>query len=143
MIKNEKEYKNAVKRVVEEKQRIKETKERLKLEGLKREEIERVIEPIISFHLQLEEEVKSYEQLKRGKFPEIINFRGVGHLLVCLRIAQGLTQSDLAKKLKVSSSQVSRDERNEYHGITFDRANKILEILGVEILSKVKVNNAA
>jgi hypothetical protein len=33
----------------------------------------------------------------------------------------------------VHETQVSRDERNEYHGITIERAAKILEALDVEI----------
>jgi hypothetical protein len=31
--------------------------------------------------------------------------------------------------------QVSRDERNEYHGITVDRASRILDALGVQLRS--------
>ena len=34
-------------------------------------------------------------------------------------------------------SQVSRDERNEYHGITVDRAIKILDTLGVKLQTSV------
>ena len=36
-----------------------------------------------------------------------------------------MSQRDLAAKLEVHESEVSRDERNEYHGITVDRAIKI------------------
>ncbi len=43
------------------------------------EEIKRVIDPIESFHLQLKEEVESYERLKRGEFDELENLRGLGH----------------------------------------------------------------
>jgi transcriptional regulator with XRE-family HTH domain len=39
--------------------------------------------------------------------------RGLGHLLIALRIAQGVSQRELAKRLEVHESQVSRDERNE------------------------------
>ena len=35
----------------------------------------------------------------------------------------------------VNESQVSRDERNEYHGITVDRASRILDALGVSLKS--------
>ena len=47
------------------------------------------------------------------------------------RIALGLTQQELAERLKVSAAQVSCDERNDYHGITVERAQRILEALGV------------
>lgn len=139
MIRNETEYQKAVKRVEDESARLKDTQARLKDQGLKDDEIKRVMEPLQSFHLQLKEEVASYEKLRRGEFDELINLRGIGHLLVSLRIARGLTQRDLAERLGVNESQVSRDERNEYHGITLDRASKILEILEVELYSKVEL----
>jgi hypothetical protein len=75
-----------------------------------------VIDPMESFHLQLHEEVESYERLKRGEFPELDNLRGLGHLLIAVRIAQGVSQRELARRLGVHESQVSRDERNEYFG---------------------------
>jgi DNA-binding XRE family transcriptional regulator len=87
----------------------------------------RVIDPIESFHLQLKEEVVSYERLKRGEFDELENLRGLGQMLISLRIAQGISQRDLAKRLGVHESQVSRDERNEYFGITLERAIRILD----------------
>lgn len=139
MIRNESEYKRAVERVAEESKRLAETKDRLKKQGLGPEEIKRATDPLESFHLQLREEVESYERLKRGEFDELINFRGLGHLLIALRIARGLTQTDLATKLGVNESQISRDERNEYHGISVDRASKILEALGVTLSTKVEI----
>lgn len=139
MIRNESEYKRAVERVAEESKRLSETVERLKKEGLNPEEIKRVIDPMESFHLQFKEEVESYERLKRGEFDELINLRGLGHLLICLRIARGITQTELAEKLGVKESQISRDERNEYHGISLDRASRILEALGVKLSTKVEI----
>lgn len=139
MIRNESEYKRAVERVAEESKRLAETKDRLKKQGLGPEEVKRATDPLESFHLQLREEVESYERLKRGEFDELINFRGLGHLLIALRIARGLTQTDLAAKLGVNESQISRDERNEYHGISLDRASKILEALGVKLSTKVEI----
>jgi ribosome-binding protein aMBF1 (putative translation factor) len=92
-----------------------------------------------SFHLQLKEEVESYERLKRGEFEELDNLRGLGHLLISLRIAQGISQRELAKKLDVHESQVSRDERNEYFGITLERAIKILDTLNVRLHTTIEI----
>ncbi len=139
MIRNESEYKRAVDRVAEESKRLTETRNRLKEQGLSPEEIKRATDPLESFHLQLREEVESYERLKRGEFDELINFRGLGHLLIALRIAKGITQTDLATQLGINESQISRDERNEYHGISLDRASKILEALGVKLSTKVEI----
>jgi hypothetical protein len=139
MIRNDTEYKEAVKRVSEEKQRLEEQRARLKQMGLTEEEVKRAIDPIHSFHLQLEEEVASYERLRRGEFDELRNLSGLGTLLISLRIAMNMTQRDLAARLEVSESQVSRDERNEYHGITLERAVRVLDALGVELHSRVEM----
>lgn len=139
MIRNETEYKEAVARLAEERNRLREHRSRLKESGLTDEEIKRVIDPMESFHLQFKEEVESYERLKRGEFDELVNFRGFGHLLIALRIAQGISQRDLAKRLGVHESQVSRDERNEYFGVTLERAVKILDALNVRLRTKVEL----
>ena len=139
MIRNEAEYQEASTRLAEETQRFDEHRLRLKQTGLSDLEIQRVIDPLESFHLQLNEEVEAYERLKRGEFEELENLRGVGHLLITSRIAQGLSQRDLARRLGVHESQISRDERNEYFGITLERANKILDALGVRLRTQVAI----
>jgi ribosome-binding protein aMBF1 (putative translation factor) len=137
MIRNENEYKEAVRRIAEEQARLKEQRAKLGETDLSNAEIKRVLDPMRSFHEQLKEEVGSYERLKRGEFDELHNFEGVGRLLIALRISQGLSQRELAERLGVHETQVSRDERNEYHGITVERANKILEALGAVVETRV------
>ena len=98
MIRNEAEYQEASKRLDDETQRLEQHRARLKETGLKDDEIKRVIDPLASFHLQLREEVEAYERLKRGEFEVLDNLRGLGHLLITSRIAQGLTQRELARR---------------------------------------------
>ena len=140
MIRNEAEYQLATNRLEEERGRLAEHRDRLKATGLSDDEIKRVIDPIESFHLQLKEEVESYERLKRGEFEELENFRGFGQLLISLRISQGISQRELARRLNVHESQVSRDERNEYFGITLERAARILDALEVRLHTKVEMD---
>jgi len=142
MIRNETEYQEAVARLADEQNRLADHRARLKDAGLADEEIKRVIDPMESFHLQLREEVESYERLKRGEFEELDNLRGFGHLLISLRIAQGVSQRELAKRLGVHESQVSRDERNEYFGITLERAIKVLDALDVRLRTRVEIEPA-
>ena len=139
MIRNETEYQEASVRLAEERNRLADHRARLKEVGLNGEEIKRVIDPMESFHLQLQEEVESYERLKRGEFEDLDNLRGLGHLLISVRIAQGISQRELANRLNVHESQVSRDERNEYFGITLERAVKILDALDVRLHTKVEI----
>jgi ribosome-binding protein aMBF1 (putative translation factor) len=139
MIRNEAEYQHASARLIEERNRLSEHRARLKETGMRDEEIKRVIDPIESFHLQLKEEVESYERLKRGEFDELENLRGLGNVLISVRIAQGISQRELARRLEVHESQISRDERNEYFGITLERAIKILDALNVRLHTKVEI----
>lgn len=65
--------------------------------------------------------------------------RNAGQLLITSRIAQGISQRDLARRLDVHESQVSRDERNEYFGITLERAAKILDALSLRLRTHVEI----
>lgn len=139
MIRNETGYQEASARLTDERNRLAEHRARLQEAGLSEDEIKRAIDPMESFHLQLKEEVESYERLIRGEFDELENFRGFGTLLISLRISKGISQRELARRLNVHESQVSRDERNEYFGITLERAMKILDALNVRLHTKVEV----
>jgi len=136
MIRNETEYQEAVRRLDEEMKRLADHEARLKGMSLGPDEVKRALDPLRSFHMQLAEEVESYERLKRGDMGELTNLHGLGRMLVALRIAIGLTQRELAERLGVHESQVSRDERNEYHGITVERVSRILDALGVQLTSR-------
>jgi hypothetical protein len=138
MIRNESEYREAVERITQERQRFAQHRQALLAQGLTDEQAGRAIEPLISFHLQLVEEVEGYERLKRGEFEELRNFEGLGRVLVGLRIAMGLTQRELAERLDVHESQVSRDERNDYHGVTIERVQRILNALNVTFRTSVE-----
>lgn len=113
MIRNDTEYREALSRLSAERQRLVVFRKRLRSEGLADDEIKRMTDPVESFHAQLKEEVASPERLKQKEIGELVNFNGLGPLLVSLRIAQGITQRELAKRLGVDESQITRDERNE------------------------------
>jgi len=49
----------------------------------------------------------------------------------------GLSQRGLAGKLGVQEPRVARDERNEYCGVTVERAARILDALGIEVTTRV------
>jgi DNA-directed RNA polymerase specialized sigma subunit len=138
VIRSDKEYREAMDRIARQEARLAAQEAQLKSMGLGAEEVKRALDPMRSFQEQLREEARTYERLKRGQFEEVLNLRGLGQVLVSLRIAQGLTQRQLAARLGVHETQVSRDERNEYHGVTLERAARILEALGVIVRSRVE-----
>ena len=139
MIHNDSEYRKAVSRLSQEKELIQKHELTLQEIGLSDDQIERALAPMRSFYAQLNEEANSYERLKRGEFNELHNLCGLGHLLIMARIAKNMSQKELAQILDVSPSQISRDEKNEYHGVTVERATKILDALGIKLTTKVEV----
>ncbi len=140
MIRNEKEYKEAVRRINQDEAVMKKQKASLKKHNLRTAEINRALEPTLAFHRQLVDEVRWYERVKRREFDTISGLDEVGRTLIALRIASGLTQKDLAKCLGVKEAQVSRDERNEYHGISLERAHKIMKTFGVHLEAEIALD---
>ncbi len=131
MIRTDTEYHRALERFEEGAKYLKLQYEEFKKLGLKGEELERVMGPTRSFHEQIKEEIALYERMKRGDLETLNSLTSIGYWLIGLRIAKGWTQKELAEALGVSVAQVSRDETNEYHGITVDRAQRLLEVMGL------------
>jgi DNA-binding XRE family transcriptional regulator len=130
MIKTETEYRLTKQRIDQSREANIKMREQLIAEGLTVEEIERVMEPTLAFQAQFIEEVEWYERVRAGDLSPIRNLNQLGQILIGLRIASGLTQKELAERLEVSESLVSRDEKNDYHGISVERAQRILDALG-------------
>jgi len=140
MIRNETEYQVAVGKLTEHEDRIEQQKANLTKEGLTPSQVKRGIAPLVSFTEQLQEEIAYYEHIKQGNVPDVQGFTTIGHALIALRIAQDVTQRELAKRLGVDASQISRDEKNEYHGITIERAERVLQALGGEARIQIQAN---
>ena len=58
--------------------------------------------------------------------------------LVALRQRQGLTQTDLAKRLKVSQPFIAKLERAETHDFTLDTLINVVEALNGELVIKIR-----
>ena len=138
MIKTEKEYIEAKNRLEKEFVALEGHQLKMKQAGMTKAQIQLAIDPLTSFALQLQEEVEEYEKLKRGQFDMLENLNGIGHTLVALRIFKGMKQKDLAEKLGVKEAQISRDERNEYHGASIEKIQKVLEALDVTLKSAIE-----
>ncbi len=100
------------------------------------------IQPLISFHEQLKAEVEYYEKIKRGSFNPIYKFTDIGKTLIAYRIYLGMTQAELANKLGVSESQVSRDERHEYYGATTEKIETVMEAMGMKATINIELDGA-
>jgi len=134
MIRTDKEYNELKERLSNARQLLDEQRKHLENQGLSEKEVERALQPTVSFQNQQFEELAFYEGLKKGKIPECFrSFSSIGKLLIASRIAQGLTQKELADRLNVKESVISRDEKNEYHGITAERAQRIADALNIKV----------
>lgn len=138
MIRTDAEYQRALERLDNDLETIHKQKEKLDEMDLSEEEVKRAMEPLVSFHEQLKEEVEAYEKLKRGDFGTLYNLTSIGRWLIGLRIARDWTQSELADRLGVSQAQVSRDENNEYHGISVEKAQRIFEVFNTRIRMEIE-----
>ena len=133
MIRTEAEYNKALEQLENDRETIRKQKEKLVEMNLEDEEIKRAMQPLQSFHEQLKEEVEVFENMKRGDFGTLRSLNSIGRWLIGLRIVRGWTQAELADKLGVTQAQVSRDENNEYHGISVEKAQRILEVFGTNV----------
>ena len=83
---------------------------------------------------ELREDIQWFNSAVNGeRLPSITKLKDIGRLLIALRLANGLSQLELAKLLGVSTVQVSRDERKNYAGISVERAERILAALSTKI----------
>lgn len=131
MIRSEQGYQKAIAKLQQDARVLQAQQQQLGELGLEGEELDLAMQPLRSFHEQLKEEVEVYERMKRGDLGVLYSLNSIGRWLIGIRIAKGMTQSELAERLGVSPPQVSRDETNEYYGISVDRAQRILEALDV------------
>lgn len=129
MIRNEQDYNQALHLFKQDREVTAKQREALVAAGLTPDEVATAMEPLLTFQEQLTEEITWYENVLRHSFSPARRLTDLGRLLIASRIASGLNQKQLAKQLGVSEAQVSRDERNEYRGITLERAQHILDEL--------------
>ena len=81
----------------------------------------------------LQEQLSEYESLRAGNF----EFRHLNLLsklptaLIKARIARGLSQRDLAERLKLKEQQIQRYEATDYASASLARIKEVINALGV------------
>jgi hypothetical protein len=133
MIRSEQEYQVTCQRLQENKQVLEQGRKTLKEQGLSDDLIGLALGAIEAFGQQLADEIIAYQRTKNFDF-DPVSFAGLGPLLVRLRIAQGLSQAELASRLGTDKGNVSRDEKNDYASITRERIERLLDALDVDLL---------
>ena len=82
---------------------------------------------------QLEDELREYDELKSGALalPKIERIDQIAPFIVKLRIAKGISQTELAQRLGVSKQVISRYEESDYQTVGIARLQEILDALGI------------
>jgi DNA-binding XRE family transcriptional regulator len=83
----------------------------------------------------LRKQLERYEALKAGKVKsrKARSLRELPIVLIEGRIAAGLTQRELGKRLGVPEQQVQRYEATLYAGVSLQRLQEVADKLGLEI----------
>lgn len=91
----------------------------------------------------LEEDLREYEDLKEGRFAfeKLEGISELPKLLICARIASGLTQRDLAGRLELKEQQIQRYEASEYASASFTRIKEVVSALGIEVDDNLSVDD--
>jgi HTH-type transcriptional regulator/antitoxin HigA len=85
---------------------------------------------------QLDGELREYEDLKMGKLnlPDVERLDHVAPFITRIRIAKGISQTELARRLGVSKQVISRYEESDYQTVAIARLQEILNAVGIKTL---------
>jgi DNA-binding XRE family transcriptional regulator len=128
-IKTQREYDETCERVTAMRGASERHRATLEGAGFPPEHVELGLAPLLTLLDQLEGDASWYEAARRGEIRPLLDLRNIGLGLIALRLAKGLTQRQLAERLGVNEAQVSNDEKNEYAGISVERAQRIIDAL--------------
>jgi HTH-type transcriptional regulator / antitoxin HigA len=85
---------------------------------------------------QLEDELREYDELKSGelKLSKIDRLEEIAPFVVKLRIAKGISQTELARRLGLSKQVISRYEESDYQTVGIARLQEILDAIEIKIV---------
>jgi len=89
----------------------------------------------------LKRELQEYQSLRSGKRRMIAldSIEDLPKTLIQARIAAGLSQEELARKLGLKPQQVQRYEATNYQSSSLQRVNQIVRVLGVRLRHRAEL----
>lgn len=106
---------------------------RRRAKGVSERVIASIIGPMRAQVARLRHDVALYDRVAAGDLSMFTEIEEIGQLLIAARIARGITQRQLAEQLETHESQVSRDERFEYQGLTVERLGELCRALDLDL----------
>lgn len=87
----------------------------------------------------LDRELTEFEQLRSGRTSatKVEHFEDLPRALIRARIASGLTQEQLAAKLRLKPQQIQRYEATEYQSASLSRVAEVVRLLDLRIAKNV------
>jgi len=84
---------------------------------------------------QLEEDLREYDGLKSGglTLPKVERLDQIAPFVAKIRIARGVSQTELGQRLGVSKQVISRYEETDYQTVAIARLQEILDAMGVKV----------
>ena len=85
---------------------------------------------------QLEDELREYDEIKSGELalPDVERLDQIAPFIAKMRIAKGVSQTELARRLGVSKQVISRYEETEYQTVAMARLQEILDAIGIKVM---------
>jgi hypothetical protein len=137
MIYSDKQYQQLKKMMRHKRAQLAKRRRELEVMLCTPKQVERGIKHVLLGYQSTAEDLASYERAKKGDIPSM-DFGDLGKMLIPIRIAKGLSQEQLAKKLNVPVSKVFEDEQNDYPGLTCNRASEILSAMEAKIKFRLR-----
>src|SRR5438105_69118 len=89
---------------------------------------------------ELEDQIREYDELKRGELaiPKVERLDEVAPFITRIRIAKGISQTELGRRLGVSKQVISRYEESDYQTVAIARLQGILDAIGIKTLVTIR-----
>jgi ribosome-binding protein aMBF1 (putative translation factor) len=94
---------------------------------------------------ELQEQIAEYERLKASSVSDLRlgSLDELPAVLVKARVAQGMTQKDLARRLGMKEQQIQRYETTRYRSASFKRIIQVADALGIKLQRPTRLQRAA
>lgn len=142
MIKNERQYRITKAKADEFAEALKELEQSPSSEQVHPRLKKAQKEALRSQYEELLDELSAYDVLSECSALDLPSFDRLPHALIQARIAEGLTQKELAKRLGLKEQQIQRYEATEYASASWERIRAVLGALHVDVRGELRLPRA-
>lgn len=91
--------------------------------------------------IELRDDLAAYERLRGGAVQQLVaeSLDELPERIIQARVAAGLTQKDLARRLGLKAQQIQRYEATRYSGAKVERLQDIADALGVRTRTTIDI----